>query len=461
MEDNIIKEQEQAPREEAKITKEEKVESEVVAESVEKPKTTRGKTTDKPKSDEDSSATTEKKPRTRKSSSASGTKKSSQSAKRESNPIESVAEVENTEKAPEAVDITPEPIQIDAAEATFPGIVITVPEVIKSTEAVDVAPDEAVVGTAVSPIESLADTKEALADTAKNPVEASVDAVENSTEAESESSIDESELTAESEQNPSDDDGEEDIIPPDELFAYRAKPAIEPEEVEQEVLEEVQEATLAPVEEGVASEEDVDGDGQYQFTDLEPLPSQTEEKPEPKLEKYDPKRPRSIDKRFDLVELFVFTLLAVMIITTFFFRHSIVDGDSMVDTLHNGEHLIISDFFYTPKRGDIIVCEDYSTSLKKPIVKRVIAIEGDTVEVKAGEVRVNGKLLDESDYLYIDGIDVTKPVSLTVPENEIFVMGDHRNDSEDSRSIGTISEDAVLGKVILRFYPFDKFGPVN
>ena len=117
---------------------------------------------------------------------------------------------------------------------------------------------------------------------------------------------------------------------------------------------------------------------------------------------------------------------------------------------------------YPPKRGDIIVCEDYSTNLKKPIVKRVIAIEGDTIIITPDKrVYVNGELLDESDYVFLDGLDYTKPVNLTVPDGELFVMGDHRNDSEDSRSIGTISEDSVLGKVILRFYPFNKFGPVN
>ena len=77
-------------------------------------------------------------------------------------------------------------------------------------------------------------------------------------------------------------------------------------------------------------------------------------------------------------------------------------------------------------------------------------------------VYVNGELLDESAYVYVDGIDLTQPIyNFTVPEDEIFVMGDHRNDSEDSRSIGPISEDAVLGKVILRFYPFSKFGTVK
>ena len=260
---------------------------------------------------------------------------------------------------------------------------------------------------------------------------------------------------------PEDEKEEEEIIPPDELFAYRSTPQ---EEITETPSDEDSEYSDTVVDtEDTEHEESIDEDGQYHFSNLDTLPSQKKEKSEPTLDKYDPKKPRKIDGRFDIIELFVFTLLAVMILTTFFFRHSIVEGASMENTLHSGEHLIISDFFYTPKRGDIIVCEDYTTSIKKPIVKRVIAIEGDVITITPDKrVYVNGELLDESNYVYVNGIDFTKPIyDFEVPENEIFVMGDHRNDSEDSRSIGTISEDAVLGKVILRFYPFDKFGTVK
>ena len=156
-----------------------------------------------------------------------------------------------------------------------------------------------------------------------------------------------------------------------------------------------------------------------------------------------------------------------MIITSFFFRHSVVQGDSMMNTLQNGEHLIISDFFYTPQRGDIIVCQDYTAKLNTPIVKRVIAVGGDTIRITKTEIYVNGE--PENDYyVFIDPYAMPyfyEPMEeMTIPEGEIFVMGDHRNNSKDSRDqedLGTISEDAVLGKVLLRFYPFDKFGPVK
>ncbi len=214
-------------------------------------------------------------------------------------------------------------------------------------------------------------------------------------------------------------------------------------------------------------EENVDDDGQYKivYPELDTVSEAENEEAyivedDSSLPLYDPEKPRKIDGKFDFVELFVFTLLAVMLITTFFFRHAIVDGPSMENTLYNGEHLIISDLFYTPKRGDIIVCEDFSTGLKKPIVKRVIAVEGDTVRITArGEVYVNDELLDE-EYVYIDPgyTNVYKPLLIEVEEGRIFVMGDHRSNSTDSRNFGTVSEESVIGRVLLRFYPFDKFG---
>lgn len=191
-------------------------------------------------------------------------------------------------------------------------------------------------------------------------------------------------------------------------------------------------------------------------------------------------KPRRIDSIFDFIELFVFTLAAVFIITSFFFRYSVVDGDSMQNTLQDEQRLLLSNFFYDPKPGDVVVIDD--RSLKAPIVKRVIAVEGQTVTFKSNGVWVDGQLLDE-DYVFIDEIGYEYSViphrelldnaekldlevgsgyyTLTVPDNEIFVMGDHRNVSLDSRMTGTYHEDSVLGKVVLIFYPFDEFGKIE
>ena len=185
--------------------------------------------------------------------------------------------------------------------------------------------------------------------------------------------------------------------------------------------------------------------------------------PERNINKYDPEKPRRVDTVFEFVELFIFTLLAVMVLTSFFFRQSVVDGSSMMATLENGDRLLIWNFMYTPDYGDIVVFEDYSTSEKKPLVKRVIGLPGDHIKVIGTDVYRNGELLDE-EYVYISGkIPLTLSGVWTVGEGEVFVMGDHRNDSKDSRDreVGPIDMDGILGKVIFRFYPFSDMGVVE
>lgn len=201
-------------------------------------------------------------------------------------------------------------------------------------------------------------------------------------------------------------------------------------------------------------------------------------------EKYDPEKPRRVDLIFDFIELFIFTLVAVLLATTFFVRHSVVEGESMLSTLNDGDTLIISNLFYTAERGDIVVVEDYTTLLNKPIVKRVIGIGGDHIRVREEGIYLNGKLLDEP-YVYTDLPGYTYNVYPTdtlveamkgnetfsyqfgvsyefvVPEGELFVLGDHRNNSTDSRVIGTVRCDAVLGRVLFRILPFDVFGEVE
>ena len=198
-------------------------------------------------------------------------------------------------------------------------------------------------------------------------------------------------------------------------------------------------------------------------------------------------KPRRVDSLFDFIELFVFTLAAVFVITSFFFRYSIVDGGSMENTLHDDEKLILRSIFYSPECGDVVVVQDKSTSLKDPIVKRVIAVGGQTVKFTRDAVYVDGIKLDEpyvytADYknpfggedIYRYSVYPSDPLlplvtdredgvfyEITVPDGEIFVMGDHRNNSKDSRDIGTLHEDAIIGKVVLRFLPFSEFGKIE
>ncbi len=151
-------------------------------------------------------------------------------------------------------------------------------------------------------------------------------------------------------------------------------------------------------------------------------------------------------------------IIIVLLLFTFVFRAVGVDGDSMQPTCSNGDWLIVSAFVKAsgPERGDIvIITQPWKKNV--PLIKRVIAVEGDLVNIDfgAGIVFVNGERLEES---YIKEpthlcYDVEFP--LVVPEGKVFVMGDNRNDSLDSRSssIGFIDEDYILGKALIRLFP--------
>ncbi|MBQ8372188.1 MAG: signal peptidase I [Clostridia bacterium] len=201
---------------------------------------------------------------------------------------------------------------------------------------------------------------------------------------------------------------------------------------------------------------------------------------------------RRIDSIFDMVELCVFTLAAVLVIIAFFFRHAIVDGPSMDHTLAHGDNLIISDFMYEPEVGDIVVVEDHSISGPNyPIVKRIVALGGQLVRIEADGIYVDDELepfasktATPEDFNYIEniclmtekypgtGLDILKTyddfefvagafIEFRVPEGEIFLVGDNRDNSTDSRSFGSVGEESIIGKLLLRIYPFGRFGTVG
>ena len=169
----------------------------------------------------------------------------------------------------------------------------------------------------------------------------------------------------------------------------------------------------------------------------------------------------------EIVDAVIIAIVSAVLALSLVFRTGYVDGPSMNSTMSNGDRYIVSGFLYNPKVGDIVVFQpemsedDYSLW-----VKRIIATEGQTVDINGdGEVYVDGVRLTEP---YLDSHQKTLPKSysnvkfpLTVPAGQVFVMGDNRLDSTDSRNIGCIDIRKILGKVLFRFSPLESFGVVN
>ena len=162
----------------------------------------------------------------------------------------------------------------------------------------------------------------------------------------------------------------------------------------------------------------------------------------------------------DLKDLF-YVLAIFMLLYMLLFRVVVVVGSSMYDTLHNNDRLLlISNTIYTkPKQGDIIVASKKSFANGECIVKRVIATEGQRVEINylTGEVKVDGVVLEE-DYIYTPTTSVDTPyLDQIVGKGQVFVMGDNRCHSLDSRSteIGLIDEREILGKAVFLLSPAD------
>ncbi len=173
---------------------------------------------------------------------------------------------------------------------------------------------------------------------------------------------------------------------------------------------------------------------------------------------------KAVSTLYDAVEVLATVSVFVLILFAFVVRINVVNGDSMLQTLHNGERLAVSDLLYTPRQGDIVIihridAEGYS----HPLVKRVIAVGGQTVDIDfdTWTLTVDGEVVEES-YRWLNParrtLESEIPLPITLGENEVFVKGDNRNGSADSRQreIGPIDRRTIVGKALVRIFPTSK-----
>lgn len=180
-------------------------------------------------------------------------------------------------------------------------------------------------------------------------------------------------------------------------------------------------------------------------------------------------RRQAVGCLFELVETVVLTVVIFFGIQTFVAQPFKVEGASMENTLQSGQYVLIDKLSprWAPyQRGDIVVLNPptaFTDANGVPFIKRVIGVPGDVIELKNGTVYVNATVLTEP-YVFTDGGPKQTnagPGGLSrwvVPRGDLFVMGDHRNDSEDSRIFGPVAISNIIGRAWLRYWPIDSFG---
>ncbi len=190
-----------------------------------------------------------------------------------------------------------------------------------------------------------------------------------------------------------------------------------------------------------------------------------------------PTKKRAAIELLDWFDTVVNSIVAIIVIFALVTRLSTVDGGSMKPTLYDKERLMVTDFLYTPEHNDIVVLwtdnlyNEITGEMGEAIVKRVVGLPGDTIRVspEEGAVYRNGEKLETEvidGTIYEDGHMINDyttdcyPMELTVPDGYIFVMGDNRNNSVDSRDgrVGLVDMNYIIGKAYLRVAPLERFG---
>jgi signal peptidase I len=162
---------------------------------------------------------------------------------------------------------------------------------------------------------------------------------------------------------------------------------------------------------------------------------------------------------FDWALVVVIALVVALGVRTFLLAHFVVEGSSMYSTLETGDRVFVNKVSYRlhdPNRGDVVVLHEIRGTSERDLIKRVIAVGGEEIEMRSCEVRIGGQLLLEP---YLDPTVVTPGNCggdfgpLIVPEGTVFVMGDNRAGSQDSRALGPILLDDIVGRAFVVFWP--------
>lgn len=166
----------------------------------------------------------------------------------------------------------------------------------------------------------------------------------------------------------------------------------------------------------------------------------------------------------DWLRTFLLVTLIGLFVTLFVLQRNTISGPSMEPTLSDNDQIFVEKIskHFNIDRGDIITIDETNEDLPDNLlIKRVIALPGERFEIKEGIVYINGQALSEN-YLPVDSLTNADPETeysdIVLAEDEYFVLGDNRSVSKDSRRIGPINKDQIIGKLLFRFYPFDSFG---
>ena len=168
------------------------------------------------------------------------------------------------------------------------------------------------------------------------------------------------------------------------------------------------------------------------------------------------------------IKEFMMLFLIVTLFMTFIVSQNKIPSSSMVETLNVGDRLLVTRipyYYRSPVRGEIVV---FNGPDGKPWIKRVVGMPGEIIDIKEGDIYINGVYFDESAYLQETGVSGLNPYEksevqypYTVPQGYYFLMGDNRLESKDCRYIGAIADKEIIGKALFKVYPFTQMGIIR